>query len=456
MKVTLICPTNYYGASATRQIYYPMGILLIGSLLKDTHPSWEIQVLDGENYSLEDIKEKILGSDVLGLSANTNNYPYCLELAKFAKDYGADKVVLGGPHASAVAYHQEEKISLAEIILKKRREIDAVIVGDGEEAFLKYLEKNSGNYHGIENLVWREEGKIISNTKKVPSAAPRFIDLDYSLLSLKSYWEEHKKEFPQMNQKFIEGFTHVGCKWREKIGCLFCDIPYPRYQAQPAGRFWRDLLQAHQQLGINAFKDYGDSLTADKERLKALLESRPSSLEMLDFAAYGRSSEITSEIADLLKDLNVKYLYVGYDSGDNQMLKNLREGYSVKSNYLATERLAERGIKIIGSLILGAPGESKKTMKQTELFAKEILNYGNVTQLYCAALNIFPGASLSQMFLEAYPQFVVDDLWDVTRNTQLWMENFCQASYLEIMKKAEEINALNPSKRNRYFGLKSD
>lgn len=58
MKISLVCPTNYYGESATRGIYYPMGILLVGSLVKDTFPSWDVRVIDGELYKEDDLDRK--------------------------------------------------------------------------------------------------------------------------------------------------------------------------------------------------------------------------------------------------------------------------------------------------------------------------------------------------------------------------------------------------------------
>src|SRR3989338_9179806 len=120
MKVSLICPTNYYGASATRGVYYPMGILLVGSLVKDTFPDWQVDVIDGEIHSQPDLEKRILGADVLGLSANTNNYQSCLDLANFAKGSGTKRVVIGGPHASAILRHKERRIPVAELILNNQ------------------------------------------------------------------------------------------------------------------------------------------------------------------------------------------------------------------------------------------------------------------------------------------------------------------------------------------------
>ena len=71
------------------------------------------------------------------------------------------------------------------------------------------------------------------------------------------------------------------------------------------------------------------------------------------------------------------------------MLKAMRQGYFVESNYLATEKLGERGINVTGSLILGVQGEDKDSIEETCAFARNITTQINLTQLYCAVLNVF-------------------------------------------------------------------
>ncbi len=457
MRVSLVCPTNYHGESATKGIYYPMGILLVGSLVKDNFPNLEVNVVDGELYTKKDLEEKVLGSDVLGLSANTNNYQHCVNLANFAKSNGTKQVIIGGPHASAIVQHREKTIPMAETILRNQPNIDAVIVNGGEESFLNFLRqsKNSKpNHEAINNLFWRDHGEIRNSIAIPPTNPPRFTDMDFRLMDFEKYWKEHKGEFPDMSEKYIEGFTHIGCSWRDQLGCSFCDIPYPINNYQAPGRFWRDLREARNQLGINSFKDFGDCFTGNHERVRAFLDSRPSDLEDIEMSCYGRSSEITKEMADMLKDLNVKYIYVGFDSGDNRMLKSMREGYSVKANYTATERLAEKGINVTGSLILGATGESRETIANTENFARDIIQYSNLTQLYCAILTPFPGAPMNRDFLQAFPEFANKDIWDTEQTKRFWIERNCNVSYDYIDGKAREINDLNPSSKKRYFGIK--
>lgn len=460
MNTTLICPTNFYGGSATRGIYYPMGILIVGSLVKDTFPSWDIKIVDGELHSEQELQAKIRGTDVLGLSANTNNYQHCLNLARYAKEQGIQRVVIGGPHASAVLNLGDRKIPMAELILQNRGEIDAVIVNDGEESYLEYLvktKKGETDLSGIQNLFWRvPSGEIKHNQIIPPTRPPRFTDMNFELMDFEQYWREHKKEFPAMDEHYIEGFTHVGCTWRDKVGCTFCDIPYPFNNYQAPGKFWRDLKEARDRIGVKSFKDYGDCLTGNSERVKALLDGRPADMQEMQISCYGRSSEISEEMADLLRDLNVRYVYVGFDSGSKITLRTMKSGYGPKANYTAIERLERRGINITGSLILGAAEEDEISIAETEAFAREAVRHKNVTQLHCAILTPFPGAPMNLKFLRSVPEFAEKDVWDTEQTTRFWIEKQCKVSYEYIEKKAKEINDLNPSERKRYFGLKRE
>lgn len=450
MNITLVCPTNAYGKSATKGIYYPMGILSVGSLIKDTMPSWNVKVIDGELHEISDLEAIIEDADILGLSANTNNYPYCLSLAEHAKRKGIKHVIIGGPHATAVP----------EQILRKQDAVDAVIVFDGEHAFLEYVLRveKSQDMADISNLYWRDaHGEIKNNQITAPTKPPRFHEVDYSLINLASYWAEHKKEFPGMKEQFIEYFTHVGCNWRQKTGgCRFCDIPYPMNNYVPSGQVWRDIREAKERLGIMSVKDYGDCITGNPERVRALIDARPSNLEDIEFSVYGRSVEITETMAELLQALNVRYVYVGFDAGSNVMLKNMRQGYTVKSNYDAAERLGKRGINITGSLILGTDGETSETIAETEQFAREIAKYQNVHQLHCAVLNIFPGAPYAQKLIGAYPALREDDRWDIFEIQRLWIEKFCAVSQKYLHEKARGIGNFkkSPGGRVRYFGVR--
>ena len=179
-------------------------------------------------------------------------------------------------------------------------------------------------------------------------------------------------------------------------------------------------------------------------------------MQDMQISCYGRSSEITEEMADMMRDLNVRYVYIGFDSGSKTTLRTMKSGYGPQANYTAIERVERRGINITGSLILGAAEEDKNSITETEAFAREAVKHKNVTQLYCAILTPFPGAPMNFQFLQSVPEFAEKDVWDTEQTKRFWIEKRCKVPYDYIEQKAKEINDLNPSKRKRYFGLKRE
>jgi len=161
----------------------------------------------------------------------------------------------------------------------------------------------------------------------LPTSPPLLAETDFLLMNLGRYWREHEKEYPEMSGEYMQGFTHVGCSWRDKSGgCAHCDISYPRNVYVSPKVFWDDLQKVQERFGVKSFKDYGDCLTGNPKAVWDLLAARPSSMEAVEFSCYGRSSEITDEMADMLQALNVKYVYIGLDSGSTRMLKNMNKG----------------------------------------------------------------------------------------------------------------------------------
>ena len=73
-----------------------------------------------------------------------------------------------------------------------------------------------------------------------------------------------------------------------------------------------------------------------------------------------------------MKDNGLRLLLVGYESGNQQILHNIKKGMRVDFARRFTKDCHELGIVIHGTFILGLPGETKETIQETLDFAKEI------------------------------------------------------------------------------------
>jgi len=73
-----------------------------------------------------------------------------------------------------------------------------------------------------------------------------------------------------------------------------------------------------------------------------------------------------------MRDNGLRLLLVGYETGSDQILRNIKKGMRTDFARRFTRDCRELGITIHGTFILGLPGETRETIEQTIRFAKEI------------------------------------------------------------------------------------
>ena len=98
----------------------------------------------------------------------------------------------------------------------------------------------------------------------------------------------------------------------------------------------------------------------------------------------------------MLKDNGLRLLLVGYESGNQQILHNIKKGMRIEVAKRFTKDCHELGIKIHGTFILGLPGETRETIEETIRFAKEI----NPHTLQVSLAAPYPGTFLHRQAVE--------------------------------------------------------
>src|SRR6202034_3362218 len=74
----------------------------------------------------------------------------------------------------------------------------------------------------------------------------------------------------------------------------------------------------------------------------------------------------------VLKENGLRLLLVGYESGNQQILHNIKKGMRIEVAKQFTRDCHELGIKIHRTFILGLPGETKETIEETIRFATDV------------------------------------------------------------------------------------
>src|SRR6195952_3160575 len=143
----------------------------------------------------------------------------------------------------------------------------------------------------------------------------------------------------------------------------------------------------------------------------------------------------------ILKDNGLRLLLVGYESGNQQILHNIKKGMLIGVAEQFTKDCHELGIKIHGTFILGLPGETRETIQETINFARRI----NPHTIQVSLAAPYPGTFL---FNQA-----VENGWLDEKNAELVDESGVQIAPLHYphLSHTEIFQSVETFYRSFYF-----
>jgi radical SAM superfamily enzyme YgiQ (UPF0313 family) len=101
------------------------------------------------------------------------------------------------------------------------------------------------------------------------------------------------------------------------------------------------------------------------------------------------TSRVTTDEETLraMKDAGCRLMIVGYESGDQQILKNIKKGATIDMAQRFTHNAHKLGLVVHGDFIVGLPGETRETLRNTIDFAKSL----DVETIQVSIAHAYPG-----------------------------------------------------------------
>jgi len=87
------------------------------------------------------------------------------------------------------------------------------------------------------------------------------------------------------------------------------------------------------------------------------------------WSCYARVNFVNQEILDVMKKAGCWSIFYGLESGNQKLLDNIRKGITLQNSRDAIKATKKAGIESRGSFMLGLPGETPETAKETIDFA---------------------------------------------------------------------------------------
>ncbi len=420
MKVQLIRPPvdDWYTPTQLTDFFSaPTGLCLIASDLN--HPT---KILDGNLLTIDKILEKING-DIVGVSDIYSSHENSLKILKKAKEKGSI-TVLGGPHVNY----------LAERILKNNDFVDYVIVGDGEESFPKLV--NGESLDKIPNLVYRKDNKIIRNKREYVRLNHLF-DLE-NLENLDYYLKK------PASLSLIRGCI----KAEKKERCSFCSMDNKLKLMDP-DLAWHQIRILYEKYGIDLFMEAGDTFFVGNYPEK-LLNARPNDLEfIITKKVFARPDEINDKNIEILKALNVEYVFIGIETMNDRLLRIANKGYYVNDIKNAINLARNSGVKLHVPFIYGLSGETRETAERNYEFAKHLVESFSGIKIISSTAVPLPGSELFQQLMfnpnsiKDYPGDIHnDDVLNYAALVKLQIKYNTQITFeyaLEMVEKTKDL-----------------
>jgi hopanoid biosynthesis associated radical SAM protein HpnJ len=173
-----------------------------------------------------------------------------------------------------------------------------------------------------------------------------------------------------LQHPYVSLYTGRGCRSR----CTFCLWPQTvgghRYRTRSVGHVLDEVALIPQywpQVKEVFFDD--DTFTDDRERAARIAAG----LGRLGVTwSCNAKANVPYDTLKAMRDGGLRLLLVGYESGNQQVLNNIKKGLRVEKARQFTRDCRSLGITVHGTFILGLPGETKETIQETIRYAREI------------------------------------------------------------------------------------
>jgi len=330
MQITIISPDMYtYGA------------MLIGGVLRAA----------GHQVTLSK-KIEAQGAKTVMLSLFSTQHLLRKDIKEFVKQHRntGGNCYVGG----AVSAYPE-------IVLGELPELNAVCIGEGEEAVCKLAaEENPLNISGLAFL--GEDGKILCTPRAFPGGlSPRPLPLVPKDIS---------KENIRGASVYIE--THRGCTGT----CTFCQVPRffghkirSRSIEEVVAEVWAFKQKGAKKLSISggtgSLFQYRDGQINEK----AFIELLARMAEIMGRENIScpdiRVDCISEAILQAVRKYTIGWIFFGIESGSDRILQNMGKGINTAQIRKAVDTCRKHGLKVAGSFIVGYPGETQKDFEAT-------------------------------------------------------------------------------------------
>lgn len=364
MKTLLLNPPSFEkfdgGAGArypaTREVtsfWYPTWLAYAAGMIADS------RLLDAPAHGIGPVETARVARDYdfAVIFTSTPGFGNDIRLAESMKaEHPGLKIALVGPHVSVLPEESLKASAAVDLVARREFEYAVAEIAEGKK------------WEAIAGISYRSNGRIVHNPDR-----PLIEDLDRLPFVTDIYkrdldWSRYT--IPFILHPYISFYTSRGCPAQ----CTFCLWPQTM-----SGHGWRTRSR--------------ENVTAEVKRAKALFPEAEEIFfdddtftwrkdRVLDLCAGLKPLKLTwscnsrvnadYETLKIMKEAGCRLLVVGFESGDPEILRNIRKGATVEQALAFMKNCRRLGIAVHGDFQIGHPGETRETVERTIRFARQL------------------------------------------------------------------------------------
>ena len=349
-----------------RGLLPPLGIGYIAAVL--IQAGHEVKIIDSQvlDYSVDEILDEVstYKPDVLGISFLTPQEDSACKLIVQLKRHFKDvSIIAGGAHPTCFPWETMEKC----------KGIDILVAGEGEYTMLDIIRclQNGRSLAEVKGIYYRNDnGKIM----KSPQNAS-IVNLDTLppparyLYPLNSYAPEpfENKKLPSTSIIVSRGCTYAKCTFCYRSGILKRE-----YRIQSVEKTLDELRYIVKKFRIKEFVFYDDDLGSNKKWLIKFCNLLKKEKIPIIWSFRGRPNMVDYETLRQAKEAGCFSVAFGFESGNQDLLDNIKKGITLEQSRQAADLANSLGLEVVGTFMLGLPGETPQKAERTIEFAIEL------------------------------------------------------------------------------------
>ena len=235
-----------------------------------------------------------------------------------------------------------------------------------------------GDLSGVRGLSFKGPGGVVHNPDR-----PFNEDLDALPFPARHLIDNDRYTLPVLNEPYTLVVSSRGCPH----ACIYCTAHqyYGRkVRLRSPANVVDEIQQCVEKHGLRNFTMWSDTFNIDRDFvLGVCAEIRRRGLEKrIRWMANGRVDRVDREMLAAMKEANCIGISYGIESGDDAILRNIRKGATAAQAEEAVRLTKEAGIEVLAHVILGLPGESVRSIRNTVDYIKRL--DPDYAQFYCA------------------------------------------------------------------------